>query len=79
MLTLEGQAEPGQKIEILVDGKKIGDSVRADADGRFTFFQPFNSPQRSAVQGEAIVSLENDPALRAAFNEVLEVSAQAQQ
>lgn len=79
VLALEGQgAEPGQKIEILVDGKKLG-NARIDAEGNFTFVQPFALPQDSDVQGEALVNLEADPALRAAFNEVLEVSARAQQ
>ena len=79
VLALEGQgAEPGQKIEILVDGKKLG-NARIDAEGNFTFVQPFALPQDSDVQGEALVNLEGDPALRAAFNEVLEVSARAQQ
>jgi carboxyl-terminal processing protease len=79
VLALEGQgAEPGQKIEILVDGKKLG-NARIDAEGNFTFVQPFDLPQDSDVQGEALVNLAGDPALRAAFNEVLEVSARAQQ
>ncbi len=79
VLTLEGQgAQPGQKIEILVNGKKLG-NAQIDADGNFTFFQPFDLPEDSAVQGEAIVNLESDPALQAALDAVLEVSAQAQQ
>ncbi len=79
VLALEGQgAQQGQKIEILVDGKKLG-NARVDADGSFTFVQPFERPADSAVQGEAIVNLENDPALQAAFNEVLEVSRQIAQ
>jgi carboxyl-terminal processing protease len=79
VLALEGQgAEQGQKIEILVDGKKLG-NAHVDAEGNFTFVQPFALPQDSDVQGEALVNLEGDPALRAAFNEVLEVSARAQQ
>ncbi len=79
VLALEGQgAQPGQKIEILVDGEKLG-NAQIDADGNFTFFQPFDLPQDSAVQGEAVVNLEGDPALQAALEAVLEVSAQAQQ
>ena len=79
VLALEGQgAQQGQKIEILVDGKKLG-NARVDADGNFTFVQPFDRPADSAVQGEAIVDLENDPALQAAYNEVLEVSRQVAQ
>ena len=78
-LSLEGQgAEAGQKIEILVDGKKLG-NAEIDADGNFTFFQPFDQPQDSAVQGEAVVNLGSDPALQTALDEVLEVSARAEQ
>ncbi len=78
-LALEGQgAQKGQKIEIVVNGKKLG-NARIDADGKFTFVQPFDRPADSAVQGEAVVNLENDPALQAAFNEVLKVSRQVAQ
>ncbi len=76
VLSLEGQgAQQGQKIEVLVDGKKLG-NARVDADGKFTFVQPFERPADSDVQGEAIVNLKNDPALQAAFDEVLKVSRQ---
>ena len=79
VLALEGQgAKQGQKIEILVNGKKLG-NARVDADGKFTFVQPFDRPKDSAVQGEAIVSLKTDPALQVAFNEVLKVSRQVAQ
>ena len=78
VLTLEGQgATQGQKIEILVDGEKLG-SARVDAEGNFTFLQSFDLPEDSAVQGEAVVDLGNDPALRVAYDEVLEVSRVAQ-
>ena len=79
VLALEGQgAQKGQKIEILVDGEKLG-NARVDADGNFTFVQPFDRPEDSAVQGEAIVNLKKDPALQAAFDEVLKVSRQVAQ
>lgn len=79
VLALEGQgAKPGQTIEILVDGEKLGEAS-IDEEGNFNFVQPFDLPPGSAVQGEALVDLENDPALQAAFNEVLKVSVQAQQ
>lgn len=79
VLTLEGQgATKGQRIEIVVDGKKLG-TARADAEGNFTFVQPFELPRDSAVQGEAVVDLQTDPALRAAFDEVLDVSRVAQE
>ena len=79
VLALEGQgAQKGQKIEILVNGKKLG-NARVDADGKFTFVQPFDRPKDSSVQGEAVVNLKNDPALQVAFNEVLKVSRQVAQ
>ena len=79
VLTLEGQgATEGQRVEIVVDGETLG-SARVDAEGNFTFIQPFDLPQDSAVQGEAVVDLENDPALQVAYEEVLEVSRVAQE
>lgn len=79
VLTLEGQgATEGQKVEIVVDGETLG-SARVDAEGNFTFIQPFDLPQDSAVQGEAVVNLEADPALRVAYDEVIKVSQVAQE
>lgn len=79
VLTLEGQgATEGQKIEILVNGKKLG-PARVDAEGNFTFVQSFDAPRDSAVQGEAVVDLGTDPALQVAYDEVLEVSRVAQE
>ena len=79
VLSLEGQgALKGQNIEIVVNGKKLG-NARVDAEGNFTFVQPFARPKDSAVQGEAIVNLKSDPALQTAFNEVLKVSRQVAQ
>ena len=79
VLSLEGQgALKGQNIEIVVNGKKLG-NARVDAEGNFTFVQPFARPKDSAVQGEAVVNLKNDPALQTAFNEVLKVSRQVAQ
>ncbi len=78
VLALEGQgAKPGQKIEVIVDGKKLAGRAQIDKEGDFTFVQAFTPPRQSAVQGEALVSLENDPALQAAHAEVLRVYAQA--
>ena len=79
VLTLEGQgATQGQRVEIVVDGETLG-SARVDAEGNFTFIQPFDLPQDSAVQGEAVVDLENDPALQVAYDEVIKVSQVAQE
>ena len=70
--------ELGPGDQIVVDGETLG-SARVDAEGNFTFIQPFDLPQDSAVQGEAVVDLENDPALQVAYEEVLEVSRVAQE
>lgn len=79
VLTLEGQgATEGQRVEIVVDGETLG-SARVDAEGNFTFIQPFDLPQDSAVQGEAVVNLEADPALRVAYDEVIRVAQVAQE
>ena len=78
VLALEGQgARPGQRIEVIVDGKKLAGRAQIDQDGNFTFVQAYDPPRQSAVQGEALVSLEDDPALQAAHAEVLRVYAQA--
>jgi len=80
VIALEGQgAEPGQKIEIVVDGKVLG-QAQVDEEGNFTFFQPFDVPPDSATQGEALVDLATDRALKVAYDEVRKVMrAQAQE
>ncbi|MCA9836154.1 MAG: S41 family peptidase [Trueperaceae bacterium] len=71
-LTLEGQgAEPGQEIEILVNGESIG-KADINEDGSFDFFQTIERPDVSAVQGEALVDLNNDSALKTAYDTLLE-------
>ena len=71
LITIEGEgAAEGQVIEFVVDGEVIGSAV-ADEDGDFDFFQPFTRREDSDVQGEAIVDLDNDPALQIAFETVL--------
>ena len=71
LITIEGEgAAEGQVIEFVVDGEAIGGTV-ADEDGNFDFFQPFTRREDSDVQGEAIVDLDNDPALQIAFETVL--------
>ena len=71
LITIEGEgAAEGQVIEFVIDGEVIGSAV-ADEDGSFDFFQPFTRREDSDVQGEAIVDLDNDPALQIAFATVL--------
>lgn len=76
VITLQGQgAAPGQQITISVGGKKLG-TAKADDEGKFTFFQPVPTLAQSAVQGQALVNLDTDNALKAAYNTVLkEVTA----
>ena len=71
LITIEGEgAAEGQVIEFVVDGEVIGSAV-VDEEGSFDFFQPFTRREDSDVQGEAIVDLDNDPALQIAFATVL--------
>lgn len=72
IIAAEGQgASPGQTIEIVVDGEVVG-KAEADEEGRFEIVTV--GPQRnySAVQGEAIVDLDNDQALQVAYDALLE-------
>lgn len=75
IISLEGDgARPGQTIEIVVDGEVVG-QAEVDDDGNFSFFQAVTRPDRSPIQGQALVDLTNDPALQVAFDTVLAVAA----
>jgi carboxyl-terminal processing protease len=75
IISLEGDgARPGQTIEIVVDGEVVG-QAEVDDDGNFSFFQAVARPDRSPIQGQALVDLANDPALQVAFDTVLAVAA----
>ncbi|MDZ7800483.1 MAG: S41 family peptidase [Trueperaceae bacterium] len=70
-ISLEGQgAEAGQTVEIVVDGESLG-SATADEDGEFQFVTTGPRPEISPVQGEAMVDLDADPALRTAVDTLL--------
>jgi carboxyl-terminal processing protease len=70
-IVTEGRGlKPGQLVEIVVDGEVIG-SATANEDGEFQVLSLGPVRQVSEVQGEAIVDLENDSALRVAFDAVL--------
>ena len=70
-ISIEGRgADPGQRLEIVVDGEVVG-SAMADDDGEFDFVTTGPRPEISAVQGEAIVDLDADPALRTAVDVLL--------
>ena len=70
-ISVDGRgADPGQKIEIMVDGKSVGTTTAAK-DGTFQFVTLGTRPQISAVQGQAIVDLNTDHALKVAYDTVL--------
>jgi carboxyl-terminal processing protease len=70
-ISVEGRgADPGQTIEIVVDGEVLG-SASADEGGEFDFVTTGPRPEISPVQGEAIVDLASDPALRTAVDTLL--------
>jgi carboxyl-terminal processing protease len=72
VITLSGNgATPGQEIEIVVGGEVLG-TATADEEGAFSFFQPQQRGDLSEVQGEALVNLEADNALRIAYETVME-------
>lgn len=79
VVSLEGRgANPNEAIEIVVGGNVIG-STTADENGEFSFFELRERPEMSAVQGEALVNLDEDNSLRVAYETVQEVAAQAAQ
>ena len=70
-ISVEGRgADPGQRIEIMVDGEVLG-AATADDRGEFDFVTTGPRPEISPVQGEAIVDLASDPALRTAVDTLL--------
>ena len=72
VIALQGLgAEPGQEIEFVVAGEVIGKAT-ADEEGEFRFIQLTpRAVEYSDVQGQAIVSLENDNALQVAHSTLL--------
>jgi carboxyl-terminal processing protease len=70
-ISIEGRgADPGQRVEIVVDGEVLG-TATADDRGEFDFVTTGPRPEISPVQGEAIVDLASDPALRTAVDTLL--------
>ena len=70
-ISVDGRgADPGQTIQIVVGGKTVG-TTKADADGAFQFVTQGPMPQISGVQGQAVVDLQGDHALKVAFDTVL--------
>ncbi len=74
-IRIEGSgADAGQSIEIIVGGESIGETT-ADDRGEFEFFAAGPRPEISAVPGEALVNVADDPALQAAIEALLNGSA----
>ncbi len=70
-IAIEGRgADPGQSLQIVVDGEVLG-TATADDEGTFDFVTTGPRPEISPVQGEAIVNLDADPALRTAVDTLL--------
>lgn len=76
VISLEGQgAEPGQELQIVVDGEVIG-TATANEDGNFDFVSTGRTRDYSEIQGEALVDLATDSALKVAYDTLLnEVAA----
>ncbi len=73
-LSLQGKGDPGRKIEIYIDGENYGSTV-VDKDGEFSFVTPYGNRQFSAEQGVAIVDIDNDNALKIAYETILKEQA----
>ncbi len=71
VISLEGQgAKPGQELQLVVDGEVIG-TATADDEGVFEVVSVGPSRNRSEIQGEALVDLETDSALKVAYDTLL--------
>jgi len=76
-ISVDGRgADPGQQIQIVVDGKTVG-STTAGSDGTFQFVTLGPKPQISDVQGQAVVDLNSDHALKVAYDTVLKEATAA--
>ena len=69
-LSLEGVGSPGQLVEIVIDGEKVGEAT-VDEDGEFNFVTAQRDVAYSENQGEALVNLETDNALSVAYETLL--------
>ncbi|CAN5902637.1 S41 family peptidase [soil metagenome] len=76
VISLEGQgAAPGQELQVVVDGEVVG-TATANEDGNFDFVSTGRTRDYSEVQGEALVDLSTDSALKVAYDILLnEVAA----
>ncbi len=70
-ISIDGRgADPGQQVSIVVGGKTVG-TTTANQDGTFQFVTLGPRPEISGVQGQAIVDLASDHALKIAYDTVL--------
>ena len=76
VISLEGQgAKPGQELQLVVDGEVVG-TATANEDGNFDLVSAGRTREFSEVQGEALVDLSTDSALKVAYDTLLnEVAA----
>ena len=76
VISLEGQgAKAGQELQVVVDGKVIG-TATANEDGNFDIVSTGPTRAYSEIQGEAVVDLSTDSALKVAYDTLLnEVAA----
>ncbi len=75
----EGQGvDVGKEVQIIVDGEVVATTV-ADEEGNFKFVGiPPNRGDVSDIQGEAIVNIDSDNALKVAYDTLLQQIASAQ-
>ncbi|MGL4609670.1 MAG: S41 family peptidase [Trueperaceae bacterium] len=57
----------GKEVEIVIDGQVVAKGT-ANEDGEFTFSGAIPRRERSDIQGDALVNLENDNALKIAYD-----------
>jgi len=70
-ISIDGRgADPGQEVSIVVGGKTVG-TTTAGSDGTFQFVTLGPKPEISGVQGQAVVDLSTDHALKVAYDTVL--------
>ena len=75
----EGQGvDAGKEVQIIVDGEVVATTL-ADEEGNFKFVGfPPNRGDVSDIQGEAIVDIDSDNALKVAYDALLQQIASAQ-
>jgi carboxyl-terminal processing protease len=70
VISVEGQGTPGQTIEFVIGGESVG-STTVDEEGTFKFVSAGPTRNYSEDQGQALVDLETDNALKIAYDTLL--------